>query len=112
MVWVSEDASLEEALGLESFIRQNYPGELTNRWHRWHAPPPANLLGQEFYCGFRHPPETAGSLMVCKVVSDPQRKALYDFFRSADAEAAQKRKSMACRFIGRVGRGLRPVFLK
>jgi len=77
---------------LESFIQESYPREFTNRWRKWHATPPANLLGQQFYCGFRHPPENGRIVDEhVKGVSDPEKKALYDFFRSADAEAAQNK---------------------
>jgi hypothetical protein len=79
---------------LESFIRQNYPGELTNRWNRWHATPPESLLGLQFYCGFRSPP--MDGMIVDRYltgISDSEKKALYDFFCNANVEAAQKRVS-------------------
>jgi hypothetical protein len=79
---------------LEGFIQENYPGELTNRWRRWHATPPANVFGQELYCGYRFPPEN-GKIVDQYItgVSDSEKKALYDFFRKADAEAAVNKVS-------------------
>jgi len=79
---------------LEDFIQQKYGSEFTNRWRKWHATPPASLLGGPLYCGFRCPPENGGIVdQYITGVSDAQKKALYDFFRTADAEAAANRVS-------------------
>lgn len=78
---------------LEIFIRENYPTEFTNRWRRWHATP-RNWLGQPICCSSRQPPENG--VIVDQFItglSDRDRKALYDFFRTADAEAAQNKVS-------------------
>jgi len=77
---------------LEGFIRQNYQSEVTNRWHRWHATPPESLLGVQSYCGFKSPPIN-GMIVDQHIagISGPEKKALYDFFRTADSETAERK---------------------
>ena len=77
---------------LESFIRQNYQSEVTNRWCRWHATPPESMLGVPSYCGFKSPP-ISGMIVDQYIagISGPEKKALYDFFRTADSEAAENK---------------------
>ena len=81
----------KKASALEGFIQENYPGEFTNRWRSWHAPS-KNWLGQPIYCSSRQLPENGGIVdQYITGLSDPEKKALYDFFRSADAEAGDAR---------------------
>jgi hypothetical protein len=71
---------------LETFIRENYPNEFTNRWRRWHTIP-RNWLGQPIWCSSRQPPEN-GAIVDQFITgrSDAEKKALYDFFRRANAD--------------------------
>jgi hypothetical protein len=77
---------------LESFIRENYPKKLTNRWQKWNIVS-CNFFGSPVYaCGGNRkfpPPDNEILDRYVERLPNPGKKELYDFFRSADAEAAE-----------------------
>ena len=81
---------------LESFIRENYPKEFTNRWQKWNVVP-CNLFGNPVYvcAGNKQFPPPDSEILDRYVERLPsgEKKALYDFFRSADSDAADARMS-------------------
>jgi len=79
---------------LEGFILQNYQGEFTNRWRVWNSTPPASLLGGQLYCGHPVPPKYGKWVdQYITGVSDAEKKALYDFFRTAESQAVEDKFS-------------------
>jgi hypothetical protein len=81
---------------LESFLRENYPKEFTNRWQNWNVVR-CNVFGSPVVaCGGNRqfpPPDSEILDRYVERLPGAEKKALYDFFRSADSDAAEARMS-------------------